>query len=480
MDSKTMIIPAIRLLVVSILLTTSVCRAEESQNISVSEKVSCRLVPHRLSEFKVSDDGFSVAYMAGSGRYGEQFSEEGVGSDWEFKKLIVDGRPESINNHWYENTDWIAYSPDHTKVARVKNSPSASGPSQIELNDQPQTFYGQVHAPQFSPDSKHFVYVADLIGFKGQIVVLDGVEGGRYLSISYNGNLKFSPDSQRLAFFADRAGERGRERFAVIDGKEGKVYRSLEQPIVFSPDSKHFAYTAETFEKKWTAVIDGTEGRHFEAQHISEPTFSPDSKRLAYTVNVGFGGGFVVVDDLIGKRFNQVWPDKVQFSFDSKHFAYKAHDGKKWFIVVDHKEGSGYDQISQITYSPVDVQLAYVAHVGSEAFVVRDGVPGKKYDQIANLVFSPDGRALVYAAHVKKGQQWVVVINGRELSAYDFVLAKGAYDTIYSGNEGTAAIVGESSLRFENAEMLRFLAVRKKSVLMVRGHLAQGAAPSTK
>ena len=463
------------LLLFSALLASPACWAEKPGKILVSEQIRSRLVANRLSEFKVSPDGLSVAYTVGSGRYGDQFGG-GEGPDWEYSTLIVDGRPEGRDNRWYENTHWTVYSPDRKQVARVNKSYRASGPSYISLNGQAQKSYGQVYSPQFSPDSKHFAYIAHTYDPYGDLVVLDGIEGKRYESLVKDANLKFSPDSQRLAYIASNRVGRDREIFMVIDGKEGMRYSGIDIASTFSPDSKHFAYTARTLDMKWTAVIDETEGRHFEAKYISDPIFSPDSKRLAYRVTIDYdgGGAFVVVDDLIGRRFSTIWPDKVRFSFDSQHFAYAAQEGKKWFIVVDHKEVSRYDFVSQITYSPVDLHLAYVASVGKKAFVVRDGVPGKKYDQIANLVFSPDGKALAYAAYMKKLRQWVVVVDGRETPAYDFVLAWNAYE------EGATHSVNESSFRFESAETLRFLAVRKKNIVMVRAHFGRETSPSTR
>jgi Tol biopolymer transport system component len=368
------------ILLISTLLTSPVCWAKKPGKIPVTEQVSSRLVPNRLSEFKVSPDGLSVAYTAGSGRYLDGSGGEG-GSDWEYKTLIVDGQPVDSDNDWYNNPDQI-------------------------------------------------------------------------MNMHYRKHV--SPDGQRIAYIGDKKNGREREIFAVIDGKEGKRYSGIDAFPIFSPDSKHFAYMARTLDMKWTAVIDETEGRHFEAEYIHNPIFSPDSKRLAYIVTLGFqgGGAFVVVGDQVGKHFSTI-SGLVQFSFDSQHFAYVAIDGNKHFIVVDHQVGNSYDYINEVKYSPIDQQLAYVAYERNKAFVVLDGVPGRKYDSITDLTFSPDGKVLAYAAYNRKARQWFVVINGRETPTYDHVLAYGADE---AGK--TLVFSNKSSFRFETDDTLRFLAVR--------------------
>jgi WD40 repeat protein len=457
------------LLLLSTLLSSPVCWAEKPGKIPVTEQVSSRLVPNRLSEFKVSPDGLSVAYTVGSGCHSDEFGIEGD-SDWEFKTLVVNGQPEGRGNRWYENTSEAVYSPDRRQFARVNAHYSASGPSYIELNGHAQKSYGQVYAPLFSPDSKHFAYIAQTEDPYGEFVVFDGNEGKHYGLLAKDRNLKFSPDSQRFAYIV--SDWRNNELFAVIDGKEGNRYSWIDIYFAtFSPDSKHFAYTIRMPDMKWAAVVDGIEGRHFEAKGIRDLMFSPDSKRIAYQVTIGYdgGGAFVVVGDQIGKQFRTLWPDKIRFSFDSQHFAYAASDGKKWFIVVDHQEVRSHDSVFQITYSPVDQQLAYVAYENKKMFVVHDGVPGKKYDSITDLTFSPDGKSLAYAAYDKRARQWFVVINGRETPAYDFVLAHNAAEAGRS--------VLHSSFKFESADTLRFLAVRKKNILLVRARFGQDANP---
>ncbi|MCX7778531.1 MAG: hypothetical protein N2381_10850, partial [Armatimonadetes bacterium] len=90
-----------------------------------------------------------------------------------------------------------------------------------------------------------------------QFVVVDGVEGKEYDGI-VKGTLIFSPDSKRFAYGARRGGK----EFVVVDGDEGKEYDGIGT-LIFSPDSKRFAYVAVRGEKQFV-VVDGVEGEEYD------------------------------------------------------------------------------------------------------------------------------------------------------------------------------------------------------------------------
>jgi len=100
---------------------------------------------------------------------------------------------------------------------------------------------GIVVAPVFSPDGKRLAYGV-AVGPHREFAVLDGKQGKNYKSIA-DRSLVFSPDSQRLAYWA----EAGRHCMVVVDGNEQRGYdgpNTTPPPPAFSPDSKHLAYTA--------------------------------------------------------------------------------------------------------------------------------------------------------------------------------------------------------------------------------------------
>jgi hypothetical protein len=56
---------------------------------------------------------------------------------------------------------------------------------------------------------------------------------------------------------------KGSKWVVVMDGKEGKEYeRVMQDSLVFSPDSKHLAYIAQS-NWKYFVVVDGVEGDQY-------------------------------------------------------------------------------------------------------------------------------------------------------------------------------------------------------------------------
>ena len=112
-------------------------------------------------------------------------------------------------------------------------------------------------------------------------VVLDDKPGKEYYSINHV-TLLFSPDSRRFAYRGENgwALDEGSTQVYVIDGIEGKPYDQVKG-FIFSPDSKRTAYVA-TKAKKERVVLDGAELREYDGISTAKFSFSADGKRLAY------------------------------------------------------------------------------------------------------------------------------------------------------------------------------------------------------
>jgi WD40 repeat protein len=143
--------------------------------------------------------------------------------------------------------------------------------------------------------------------------VVDGQEQNLYKWVL---NLIFSPDSKRLAYSAGVI-EEYVEKFVVVDGIESKKYVTQDfyanfkiSPLIFSPDSKHIAYAVEMGDK-CLVVVDGKEGRHYDA--IRKETIGGSDK----------------------------WDKSLVFSPDGR-IAYWAKRGNTWRIVVDGVESKEY------------------------------------------------------------------------------------------------------------------------------------------
>jgi hypothetical protein len=303
---------------------------------------------------------------------------------------------ESIGLRWLER---FAVSPDQRRVAIIEKQ---DGKSVAVINGEPERAYDEISEPGFSPDSRRFAYSAR----RGtdRFMVVDGVEGRSYDPGSEMYPI-FSPDSQSVAFMTRRAGS----VFMVINSTESKPYasfRTTTPPTVFSPNSKRFAYAAETHDKKWVMVIDGTESHPHD--EVGSPLFSPDSQHVLYQARRG-DSSFVVVDGVEGQSFERV--ERAIFSPNSKRVAYLVGHKQGAAVVTDGKLGLQYDlvEMGSLVFSPDSQRLAYAAKTGLAAFVVAEGKEGSHYDGIEEMpLFSPDGKHLAYAAS-RQGKTFMVL-----------------------------------------------------------------------
>ncbi len=243
--------------------------------------------------------------------------------------------------------------------------------------------------------------------------------------------------------------------------------------MIFSPDSKHFVYTAQK-NNKTLLVFDGEEKElPTYVNYIGNLTFSPNSQRFAYLAyDEEENKFFVVVDGKEGKRYDGVEnKDKqtILFSEDSNHFAYIAFENEDMFVVVDEREGKRYKRIdysldpffynnklvyiytenvytininkpksilsylvideqkypniinSELIFSPDKTQFAYRSIKDMKNFkeiIILNGREiGKAYTHISELTFSPNSKNLIYIGETDDEE--FLVINGEEIEGYD-------------------------------------------------------------
>jgi hypothetical protein len=96
---------------------------------------------------------------------------------------------------------------------------------------------------------------------------------------------------------------------------------------------------------------------------------------------------------------------------------------QKQCLIIDGKEGPGFDAISPdtISYNSNSKRYVYVAKKDDQLVVVNDGKPDQGYSGIGDgtLVVSADGKRIAYAA--QKGIQWMIVIDGKADPEYDSI-----------------------------------------------------------
>jgi Tol biopolymer transport system component len=215
-----------------------------------------------------------------------------------------------------------------------------------------------------SPDGKRMAcFISENRG--KECVVLDGKRDKEYEKVA---GLRFSPNGRRFAYVAwiDDG------MYVVLDGQEQQFYKAVED-VVFSPDSKRVAYKALSIGEKGEyfehfVVVDGIEGKRYRTQdlaeliNISPPIFSADSKHIAYVVGME-NKCWMVVDEVEGKRYDEIrkegigllwhnWDKCLGLSPDGK-IAYWAKQDRRWRVVVDgveSKEYWGYLQKSRLVF----------------------------------------------------------------------------------------------------------------------------------
>jgi WD40-like Beta Propeller Repeat len=367
----------------------------------------------------VSPDNRHVAYVVE--RAGEFF-------------VVLDGAK-------HKEYDWIGqetplFSPDSQRMAYVAMVHGQdTGPYPVLDGVEQKRYFASGMYLCFSPDGRRLAYAAAHGPEKGQFVVVDEIAGKEYDGIGTD-SLRFSPDSQRIAYGA----RRGDKWLMVIDGREQKAYDGLGPALVFSPDSRRWAYVAKSQigsgrmrRPMVCVVVDGVEGEYYDGTIDGTPSFSPDSQRVAYGASLA-NAIFAVVDGKKGTGYKAI--ECLTFSPDSRHLAYVAFGPVSRFMglrkydafrtVVNGVEGEPYIDIalSGIRFSPDSRRTAYVMQNFDGWSAVIDGVEQGPYESIGKgtPLFSPDSRRCACCARLLGSRKMVVVVDGAACPEYDFIL----------------------------------------------------------
>jgi hypothetical protein len=211
----------------------------------------------------------------------------------------------------------------------------------------------------------------------------------------------------------------------VLDGNEGRVYDGIANLVMFSSDSRRFAFRARRGRDSFV-VVDGEEWKPF--QKIETMKFSPDGRRFGFCAATGPGHRVVVDREMIGPEYRWIIANQFDFSPDGEHVAYAAigHDDRARMVV----DGSEIDApaIQQhgeggILFSPNSKRMAYCCiTLGNYSFVVVDGRAERTFFGVVrgSYVFSPDSKHLAYDVAIDERSE-AVVLDGEVLASFQEV-----------------------------------------------------------
>lgn len=340
----------------------------------------------RRYAYQATKDGKPVMVVDGreEGPYGHIGDNPVISSAGQHVLFYIsrEGESEShvvVDGEIQEKIGWDpVISPDGSRWAYQRGAAYNGDPTYIVLNGTVIDLGHDKLVPQkvFSLDGKHFAYAWTENGaYTDHTVVVDGVQGKAYPSPGA-GKIVFSPDGSRVAYSAK---SRGEGYMMVLDGKEGKIYDEVSDPV-FSPDSNHVAYIAKDNDSKFV-VLDGMEDKRYGS--VFGLSFSVDD-RLGYVAQNN-SDQLVVVDGQEGPHYLADWYGRgirfgPVFSPDGRHVVYIANDGNKGqYVVVDgvqnpnpwrYMGGLNWGEGSPIIFDSDD-EFHYLAVNETGTFIVR-------------------------------------------------------------------------------------------------------------
>lgn len=214
-----------------------------------------------------------------------------------------------------------------------------SGKSFVVIDNKRSNEFDQVNSIKFSADEKHCAYT-----FKDEgmyYVVSDGIKSEKY---NFVHSLAYSPSGSRLVYAVESLDENDQKfnHAIVLDGIRQKIYETVvEGSLLFSSDSKHFAYEAE-WHDEFFIVNDGVEGKRYNDVMQITLTYSSNGNRLAYAIE-NDSKRKVSVDGETAAEYDDV--TFIAFSQDNQHVLFSAKEGVNDFIVIDGQRRKSYSSI---------------------------------------------------------------------------------------------------------------------------------------
>lgn len=311
--------------------------------------------------------------------------------------------------------------------------------------------YERVDQVLLSPVGGRFAYVASKVG-DSKVIVVDGKELGAHSSIDPK-HMRFSPDGKHFAYLMWHPTNEfvavppfpvhelnGQPALAagytplsiVVDGHAGGRYPSIDPTgLVFSPDSKHWAYMVTTTKRlsqgPALVVLDGMETQLYDAIYPGL-AFSPDSRHLAFVVRKKDKSHVVVCNcplerpeqGQLGNGYDSI-ADGIAFTPDSKSVVYRAErDGKRVMIVGgEETTPPGFNEFGAPLFSADSQHRAILVSQGNRVLWLVDNEPGVEFDSLGEFLFSPNSHRRAYTG--KRGSRWHLVLDEKLSEGFDLI-----------------------------------------------------------
>ncbi|MBI2376952.1 MAG: hypothetical protein HYV07_23330 [Deltaproteobacteria bacterium] len=182
---------------------------------------------------------------------------------------------------------------------------------------------------------------------------------------------------RKLALF-----EHGGRQYLVVDGIEGRTYRSIALQGVAVGRDRTVAYPALRTDG-WVVVIDGREGPSYAG--IGSVVMSP-AGRVAYSAESSLGWR-VVLDGRESAPFDRLVPETLDFGLDER-LSYVMGRGGRVYVVIEGRTSAAADEVTELVRSWDTGAIAYFVHKGKRCSIVRElaEVSALDFEQCRGLI----------------------------------------------------------------------------------------------